>query len=89
MRAVDTSVLVHLITRDDPKQAAKAEAFIKGGAWVSHVVVVETVWVLKSVYALDDERIQAVLEVLLGHVRVPRDREHADRRIVIAKIAAS
>lgn len=70
MRAVDTNVLVRLITRDDPKQAARAEAFIEGGAWVSHLVLVETVWVLKSVYALDDERIQAVLEVLLGHVHL-------------------
>lgn len=70
MRAVDTNVLVRLITRDDPRQAASAEAFIQGGAWVSHIVLVETVWVLKSVYALDDERIQAVIEVLLGHVHL-------------------
>lgn len=70
MRAVDTNVLVRLITRDDPKQAASAEVFIEGGAWVSHIVLVETVWVLKSVYALDDERIQAVLAVMLGHVHL-------------------
>lgn len=70
MRAVDTNVLVRLITRDDPKQAASAQVFIEGGAWVSHIVLVETVWVLKSVYALADERIQAVLEVLLGHVHL-------------------
>ena len=35
MRAVDTNVLVRLITRDDSRQAASAESFIGKGAWVS------------------------------------------------------
>ena len=46
MRAVDTNVLVRLLARDDAKQATAAEAFVNPGAWVSHLVLVETVWVL-------------------------------------------
>jgi predicted nucleic-acid-binding protein len=52
MRAVDTNLLVRLITRDDPKQAAAADAFVSKGAWVSHLVLAEAVWVLESVYRL-------------------------------------
>ena len=38
MRAVDTNVLVRLVTRDDPRQVAAAETFVSPGAWVPHVV---------------------------------------------------
>jgi hypothetical protein len=34
MRAIDTNVLVRLITRDEPKQAEAADAFVVKGAWV-------------------------------------------------------
>ena len=48
MRAVDTNVLVRLVARDDAKQIAAAESFIERGAWVSHLVLAETTWVLSS-----------------------------------------
>lgn len=67
MRAVDTNLLVRLIARDDPRQVAAAEAFIARGAWVSHVVLVETSWVLDSVYELDPNAIATALEMLLNH----------------------
>ena len=67
MRAVDTNVLVRLIARDDPKQVDAAEAFIAKGAWVSHVVLVETTWVLESVYELHPELIALSVEMLLNH----------------------
>ena len=41
MRAVDTNVLVRLVTRDDAKQVAVAEAFVARGAWVPHLVLAE------------------------------------------------
>lgn len=52
MRAVDTNVLIRALTGDDFVQSPAAEAFIRDHApvWVSHVVLVETVWVLESVY---------------------------------------
>ena len=57
MRAVDTNVLVRLIVRDDPEQVARAEVFVEHGAWISLPAFVETVWVLKSVYGLNRQRI--------------------------------
>jgi predicted nucleic-acid-binding protein len=67
MRAVDTNVLVRLIARDDPKQVEAAEAFIAKGAWVSQVVLVETTWVLESVYELNPELVALSVEMLLNH----------------------
>jgi predicted nucleic-acid-binding protein len=67
MRAVDTNVLVRLITRDDPKQVSAAESFVGRGAWVSHVVLVEAVWVLMSVYELEPPAVAMAVEMLLNH----------------------
>lgn len=66
MRSVDTNVLVRLITGDDEKQAAVAEAFVTRGAWVSHIVLAETAWVLRRAYNLDDAGIAAAIEMLLN-----------------------
>lgn len=67
MRAVDTNVLVRLLTRDDEKQASAADAFVAPGAWISHVVLVETVWVLDSVYEMKPGPIAKGIELLLEH----------------------
>jgi predicted nucleic-acid-binding protein len=67
MRAVDTNILVRLLTGDDRAQADAAERFISGGAWVSHVVLVEALWVLSSVYRVEHPRLVAALELLLDH----------------------
>jgi predicted nucleic-acid-binding protein len=67
MRAVDTNLLVRLVVGDDARQAAAAEAFVQPGAWVSHLVLAETVWVLESVYGLDAGRLAEAVEMLLNH----------------------
>ena len=67
MRAVDTNVLVRVVTRDDAKQTAQADQFIDQGAWVSHVVLTEMTWVLDSVYAFNATRIATAVEMLLDH----------------------
>ncbi|HET7435447.1 MAG TPA: type II toxin-antitoxin system VapC family toxin [Thermoanaerobaculia bacterium] len=67
MRAVDTNILVRLITRDDQRQVAVAEAFIAKGAWVSTLALAETSWVLESVYGLQHSDIATVIEMLLVH----------------------
>jgi predicted nucleic-acid-binding protein len=67
MRAVDTNVLVRLMTRDDPRQVAVAEAFVAAGAWVPHMAVAEATWVLDSVYAREPEAIATAVEMLLSH----------------------
>jgi predicted nucleic-acid-binding protein len=67
MRAVDTNVLVRLIARDDRKQVESAEGFISNGAWVSQLVLIETAWVLDSVFELRPEQIATAIEMLLNH----------------------
>lgn len=67
MRAVDTNVLVRLVVRDDPAQARAAEEFIAGGAWVSHLVLAETAWVLDAVYERTARQIATAVEMLLDH----------------------
>jgi predicted nucleic-acid-binding protein len=67
MRAVDTNVLVRLMTRDDTKQVAVAETFVANGAWVPHLAVAEATWVLASVYDRGPEAIATAVEMLLNH----------------------
>ncbi len=67
MRAVDTNVLVRLVTRDDAAQVKAAEAFVQGGAWVSHLVLAELTWVLRAAYELGHSAIATVIDMLLRH----------------------
>lgn len=67
MQAIDTNVLVRLLTRDDENQARLADVFVAKGAWVSHLVLAETVWVLDAVYARTPKQLIAALELLLQH----------------------
>lgn len=70
MRSVDTNILVRLIARGDRKQVESAEEFVSKGAWVSHVVLAETSWVLDSVYDLGPELIALTIEMLLNHAQL-------------------
>lgn len=70
MISVDTNVLVRYLAQDDPEQAALAEALFESlssasPAFVSQLVLAETVWVLQSCYAADPARIGQVIETLL------------------------
>ena len=67
MRAVDTNVLVRLVVRDDPEQVRTAESFIASGAWVSQLVLAETMWVLDAVYDRTPEQIATAADMLLDH----------------------
>ncbi len=83
MRAVDTNVLVRLMTRDDAQQVKAAEAFVAKGAWVSHIVLVESMWVLSSVYELGPSKIATAVEMLLSH----KDLTLQDSEVVVAALA--
>lgn len=67
MRGVDTNVLVRLVVRDDPAQVRAAEECIAGGAWVSHLVLAETTWVLDAVYERTAQQIGTAVDMLLNH----------------------
>jgi predicted nucleic-acid-binding protein len=83
MLAVDTNVLVRLITRDDPKQVAAAEAFVAKGAWISQLVLAETTWVLSAAYELPAAKIAVAVEMLLNH----RELAVQDPDVVAAALA--
>lgn len=67
MRAVDTNVLVRLLARDTPAQVAAAEAFVAPGAWVSHLVLAEAMWVLAAVYERTPSDLALAVDMLLNH----------------------
>jgi predicted nucleic-acid-binding protein len=67
MAAIDTNVLVRLVTKDDESQYRKAQAFIRmhQPVLVAQLSVLELVWVLMSRYGLDKERTCQVVHALL------------------------
>jgi predicted nucleic-acid-binding protein len=67
MRAVDTNVLVRLITRDDARQASSADAFVAKGAWVPLLALTEAIWVLAAVYKRSAASLTTAIEMLLHH----------------------
>jgi predicted nucleic-acid-binding protein len=67
MRAVDTNILVRLITRDDPRQVAAADSFVERGAWVSILALAEASWVLDSVYELSARDLASAIDMLRNH----------------------
>lgn len=70
MRAVDTNVLVRLITRDDEKEAMAAEAFVGKGVWVSHLVLADMTWILRKTYHLEHAEIATAIDMLLNNGNV-------------------
>lgn len=82
MRAVDTNVLVRTIARDDQKQAAAADDFASAGAWISHLVLAETVWTLVSVYDFDAAKVVDTVDLLLRH----RDFVFQDAEVVASAL---
>src|SRR4030095_9843226 len=70
MRAVDTNVLVRLLVRDEPNQTLAAEKFVAVGAWVSHLVLTEAVWVLGSRAGLDNDALARAIQMVLDNERL-------------------
>lgn len=65
MIALDTNIVVRLITEDDPRQVARARAMILARtALVQVSVLVESEWVLRSVYRYSRGRIAEAFAVL-------------------------
>jgi predicted nucleic-acid-binding protein len=67
MRAVDTNLLVRLITNDDEAQLRTAEEFIAAGAWIPHIVLAEAMGVLASAFDLSRTAIAEAVDMLLNH----------------------
>ena len=71
MKAVDTNILVRFLVRDDPKQSDAVYRKLKqtenenGVLFVPLLVVLETVWVLESVYDISKKEIAEAIDALL------------------------
>jgi predicted nucleic-acid-binding protein len=86
MTAVDTNVVVRLLTADDAKQAAAARAlFASGPVWIAKTVWLETAWVLCSLYGFEDGAIHDAFSRLLGLVNVHTE----DKQSLIAALQLS
>jgi predicted nucleic-acid-binding protein len=67
MRAIDTNVLVRLLMKDDPAQLARVTTMLRAAtACAMPTVILETEWVLRSVYRLKPGEILFGLRGLLG-----------------------
>jgi predicted nucleic-acid-binding protein len=73
---LDTNVLVRLLTGDDAAHRSAANEFISrncsadNSAFINRIVLVETIWVLESVYEFSREEIAGSVDTLLRMVRV-------------------
>ncbi|MGD0577417.1 MAG: type II toxin-antitoxin system VapC family toxin [Bryobacteraceae bacterium] len=67
MIAVDTNVLVRLLTGDEPTQEAAARSlFASGPVWIAKTVLLETGWVLRSLYGFEEIAVRGTFTRLLG-----------------------
>jgi predicted nucleic-acid-binding protein len=83
MTAVDTNLVVRLLTQDDRKQAAIASTvFATGEVWIAKSVLLETAWVLETVYGFDATAIRRALLLLLGLPNVRMEDEEAVARAI-------
>jgi predicted nucleic-acid-binding protein len=83
--ALDTNVIVRLVTADDPAQVEVArEVFESDSLWLCKTVLLETEWVLRYSYELDRKTILDVFRKLLGfpYLQV-EDREAALRALTL------
>src|SRR5580698_5219069 len=78
MTTVDTNILIRLLTGDDRKQETIARSlFASGPVWIAKTVLLETDWVLRSLYGFEDDAIREALAKLLGLENVRAEDEHA------------
>lgn len=71
MIAVDTNVLIHLLTGDDPAQQAAARSLFENERiWIARTVLLETAWVPRSLYGFEESAIRSALIKLLGLPKV-------------------
>ncbi len=67
MLAIDTNIIVRLLTNDDPDQAARAKSLIEGGdVFVATTVLLETEWVLRGAYRLAKSEVLVALRAFAG-----------------------
>jgi predicted nucleic-acid-binding protein len=82
MIAVDTNVLVRLLTNDDPGQARRAAGIMQSSQiLIPKSVMLETEWVLRHAYGLDKKDIRRGFQNLMG---LPNVRAEDSRALTLA-----
>ncbi len=67
MLAVDTNVVVRYLAEDDAAQSRVVKRLIdENDIWLLQTVMLETEWVLRSLYAFDRDRVHAGLTAFAG-----------------------
>jgi predicted nucleic-acid-binding protein len=67
VRAIDTNVVVRLLTGDDSRQSEKARVAIEAGdIRISTTVLLESEWVLRGAYGFAPDQIVAALAGIAG-----------------------
>ena len=67
MIAVDTNLLVRLLTKDDPRQAKRAAKIIESdNIFISKTVMLETEWVLRHAYGIGKAAIMSGFKKMMG-----------------------
>jgi predicted nucleic-acid-binding protein len=92
MIGLDTNVVVRYLAQDDPVQSAKATQIFErrlseqDPGFISLVTMVETVWVLDTVYGLTDREIaQAVERMLQADTLVVQNEQEVFTAMVALK----
>lgn len=81
MPAVDTNVLVRFLTADHPAQSKRASAiFAAGDVFITKSVLLESEWVLRSVYRRRGAELASVFQALADAREVIMEDEPAVRR---------
>lgn len=76
MIAVDTNVIVRLLTADDATQTREAQLlFAAESIWIAKTVLLETAWVLRSFYKFEHAAILNGFTRLLGLENVQTEDE--------------
>lgn len=82
MTALDTNVLVRLVTRDDPQMLARTVACVEADTcFVPLTVTLEVEWVLRAAYRMRPAAVAAVLSALM---RLPRLVFEFEERVSVA-----
>ena len=70
MHAVDTNVLVRLLTGDDVEQTKRAAAHFKKTIFIPKTVLLETEWVLRRLYRLERKAVVSAFRKVSGLANV-------------------
>jgi len=84
MTAIDTNLLVRIITNDDRTQAARAAAFLReqDRVYIPKTVLLELEWVLRSAYQTGRNAIVSALRDLTTVFNVEVEDETAAKQAI-------